>query len=92
MTKLSLEAQAALAAFQEQHELCGPFDGNWQEQCIAAVIRAIANQVTPHAEVLPQKNLESRREAMIWGMLNQSQLTRCRLLAITHELENAPND
>ena len=42
MTKLS-PAQRALAAFNERHELCGPFDDDWVEQCLAAALEAVAN-------------------------------------------------
>jgi hypothetical protein len=41
MTELS-PAQKALAAFNERHELCGPFDDDWVEQCLAAAIQSIA--------------------------------------------------
>jgi len=42
MTNLSPAAQAVLDAFSERYELCGPFDGNWQELCLAAALRAAA--------------------------------------------------
>ena len=42
---LSPAAQAVLDAFSERYELCGPFDGNWQELCLAAAIRAAADIV-----------------------------------------------
>ena len=44
MTELS-PAQKALAAFNERHELCGPFDDDWVEQCLAAAIEELADQV-----------------------------------------------
>jgi hypothetical protein len=31
-----------VAAFNERHELCGPFDDDWVEQCLAAALRAAA--------------------------------------------------
>jgi hypothetical protein len=31
-----------LAAFKDRHELCGPFDDNWPELCLAAALRAVA--------------------------------------------------
>ena len=46
MTKLS-PAQRALAAFNERHELCGPFDDDWVEQCLAAALEDVADQVVP---------------------------------------------
>ena len=42
MTELSPAAQKALAAFNERHELCGPFDDDWVEQCLAAAIEELA--------------------------------------------------
>ena len=47
MTELSPAAQKALAAFNERHELCGPFDDDWVEQCLAAALEAAADQVVP---------------------------------------------
>ena len=38
-------AQKALAAFNERHELCGPFDDDWVEQCIAAALEAVASLI-----------------------------------------------
>ena len=49
MTELS-PAQKALAAFNERHELCGPFDDDWAEQCLAAALEAVADQVVPYLE------------------------------------------
>ena len=46
MTDLS-PAQKALAAFNERDELCGPFDVDWVEQCLAAALEAVADQVVP---------------------------------------------
>jgi hypothetical protein len=44
---LSPVAAVIAAAFAERHELCGPFDDNWPEQCLAAALRAAADQVVP---------------------------------------------
>ena len=33
---------AIVAAFDARYELCGPFDDNWQELCLAATLRAAA--------------------------------------------------
>jgi len=46
MTDLSPAAQA-VAAFNERHELCGPFDDDWVEQCLAAALEDVADQVAP---------------------------------------------
>ena len=42
---LSPASQAVLDAFTDRHELCGPFDDNWQELCLAAALRVAADQV-----------------------------------------------
>ena len=45
MTDLSPAAQAVLDVFSERYELCGPFDGDWQELCLAAALRAVAEKI-----------------------------------------------
>ena len=42
---LSPAARAIVAAFSDRHELCGPFDGNWPELCLAAALRALAGRI-----------------------------------------------
>jgi hypothetical protein len=39
---LSPAAQALVAAFDDRYENCGSFDDNWQELCIAALLRHLA--------------------------------------------------
>jgi len=46
MTELS-PAQKALAAFKERHELSVLVDDDWVEQCLAAALEAVADQVVP---------------------------------------------
>ena len=41
MTDLS-PAQAIAKAFDDRYELLGPLEDDWQEQCLAAVLRAAA--------------------------------------------------
>jgi len=81
-TSLSPAAQAVLDAFRAVPDL---------RDCpsIAAALRAVADQVAPQTEAMPQQDLASRREAMVWGMVNQTQVTRHQLLAIADELEGA---
>ena len=43
----SSRTTAIVQAFDARYELCGPFDGNWQELCLAAALRAAADQVVP---------------------------------------------
>jgi hypothetical protein len=47
MTNLSPAARTIVQAFDERHELLGPLEGNWQEVCLAAALRAAADQVVP---------------------------------------------
>ena len=35
--------RAIVAAFNERHELCGPFDDDWPELCLAAALQALAD-------------------------------------------------
>ena len=82
MTDLSPAAQKALAAFNERHELCGPFDDDWVEQCLAAALEAVADQVVP-------KQLQFREphgSGFRWGAWAAEQEVRSELLAIAAEL------
>jgi len=47
MTNLSPAAKDFVKAFDDRYELLGPFEDNWQEQCIAAVLCAVADEVAP---------------------------------------------
>ena len=80
MTKLSPSAQAVLQSITEISP--APAD-----EIAAAALRAAVDQLVPKSEVMPQQDLESRREAMVWSMVNQTQVTRQQLLAIAAELE-----
>jgi hypothetical protein len=85
MAELSPAAQAVLDAATERWL---DVDDDIPAQVAAAALRAAADQVVPATEVMPQQDLESRREAMVWGMVNQTQVTRQQLLALATELEN----
>ena len=50
MADLSPAAQAIVTAFNDRHELCGPFDHDWVEQCLAAALRAAAREIEPTME------------------------------------------
>jgi len=79
MTELS-PAQKVLDAFNERHELCWPFDDDWAEQCLAAALEAVADQVVPYEkapDLMRSPDLER---------LAQRQHTRAQLLAIAAEL------
>lgn len=79
MTELS-PAQKALAAFNERHELCGPFDDDWVEQCLAAAIEELADQVVPDEPSYMRDAVAS----LDWWSKHDS--IRSELLAIAAEL------
>ena len=73
-------AQKIVTAFNERYELCGPFDDDWIEQCLAAALRAAADQVVP----------EDMRECETYtneAIRLNLQGVRRQLLAIAAELE-----
>jgi hypothetical protein len=79
-TTLSPAAQI-LAAFRERYVETlrpGPFVDHWQEQCLAAALRAAADQVAPSDAVEPRNYLPAAIEC---------QRIRAELLAIAAELE-----
>lgn len=39
--------RAVLVAFSDRYELCGPFDEDWPELCLAAALRALADHQAP---------------------------------------------
>jgi hypothetical protein len=51
MTDLSPAAQAIVKAFDDRYELLGPLEDDWQEQCLAAAIRAAADQADPKTNI-----------------------------------------
>ena len=81
-------AQKIVAAFNERHELCGPCDDDWVEQCIAAAIQALADQVVPEvdlhvsvaADLLP-KDIGAAK----WSARYE---VRSEILALAAELKN----
>jgi hypothetical protein len=48
-------------AFDDRYELLGPFEANWQEVCIAAVLRALAVRING-ADAIRQDILEIAAE------------------------------
>jgi hypothetical protein len=44
-TPFSPAAQSIAKAFDDRYELLGPLEDDWQEQCLAAAIRAAADQL-----------------------------------------------
>jgi hypothetical protein len=45
MTDLSPATASIVQAFDDRYELLGPMEGNWQELCIAAALRALAARI-----------------------------------------------
>jgi hypothetical protein len=45
MTDLSPAAASIVQAFDDRYELLGPMEGNWQEICLAAALRALAARI-----------------------------------------------
>jgi len=89
MTDLSPAAQKVLSAFNERHELCRPFDDDWVEQCLAAALEAVADQVVPFEkapELVPAYGRNSFVPRLDFERLAQRQHTRAQLLAIAAEL------
>jgi hypothetical protein len=77
-------AQKIVAAFNERHELCGPFDDDWVEQCLAAALRAAADQVVPDEP----DYMRAWRRCTDWWDKHDS--IRSELLAIANELDPTP--
>ena len=87
LSPVSPAAQAVLDAYWTEADRLNR-DANYSE-LIAAALRAVADEVTPHMFLKPQENLESQREAMIWGMDKQTQIIRQKVLSIAFELEKS---
>lgn len=83
MTTPSPAAQAIASAFNERYELCGPFDVNWDELCLAAALRAAVDQVAPKCFVATGGDYAA-------GANNERIVIRNQLLAIAAELEAQP--
>jgi hypothetical protein len=81
MTDLSPAVQAIVKAFDDRYELLGPLEDDWQEQCLAAAIRELADQVVPPWDA-PSWDYE-----LVMGTWQESNCIRRELLAIATELE-----
>lgn len=53
MADRSPVTRAMVAAFNARYELCGPFDDNWQELCLAAALRALVEHQRPMWDLGP---------------------------------------
>jgi hypothetical protein len=85
---LSPAAQAVLDAFGKHPLHSDYISDGLLYGALPAALRAAADQVVPPLQIEPQKDLESRRESMEWGMRQQTQITRNQLLAIADQLES----
>ncbi len=83
MADLSPAAAAILRAFEDRHELTGPLEDDWVEQCLAAALRAAADQVVPEDD--PKSFVPSAPRSFAL----QRRATRRQLLALSAELEGA---
>lgn len=81
MADRSPATRATAAAFDARYELCGPFDDNWQDLCLAAALRAAADQVITENRLaaLDTECSAPSRLLLIWA--------RDQLKAIAAELE-----
>ena len=79
MTTLSPASASIVLAFDDRYEICSMFNENWQEECLAAVLRAAADQVAPSDAMEPRNYLP---------MALECQRIRAELLAIAAEMES----
>jgi hypothetical protein len=81
VTELSAAAAGIVQAFDDRYELLGGLEENWQEDCLAAALRAAADQV------VPVDNPLSFSTGAPQAFEIQRRTTRRQLLAIAAELE-----
>jgi hypothetical protein len=81
-TPLSPTAQAIVTAFDDKYENCGQWDDDWQEQCLAAALRAAADQVVPEPS-------DTDKALLSLAAIRNHCKVRDRFLAIAAELEGS---
>jgi len=79
---LSPAAQAILKAFDDRYELLGPLEDDWQEQCLAAALNAVGDQVAPEPPLC-----EPGDSPILQGVWMERRGIRAEILAIAAELE-----
>jgi hypothetical protein len=79
MTDLSPAAQAIVKAFDDRYELLGPLEDDWQEQCLAAALNELADQLWLE---MPLGNTDADA-----GVFAAHRAICAKLLAIATELE-----
>jgi hypothetical protein len=82
-------AEFLAEAFRVRYELCGPFDGNWVELCLAETIRKLVDEMLPYQKepVISKEVTESfLRRVHFW---QSTQNLREELLRIAEIMENS---
>jgi hypothetical protein len=81
MPDLSPAAASIVQAFDDRYELLGGLEENWQEDCLAAALRAVADQVKHEFPLCsPVTEWDSGHDAGIRRALN-------KFLALAAELD-----
>jgi hypothetical protein len=83
-------AQAIVKAFDDCYELLGPLEDDWQEQCIAAALGALADQMPI---TFPMSISDLPEDVCRWlklGYARCDNTNRRWLRAIATELEGQP--
>ena len=83
---LSPAAQAIVQAFDDRYELLGPLEDDWQEQCLAAALRAVADEVVPDMDE-PESGAYNEMHCDI-ELFTDHQRKRATIIAIATELED----
>jgi hypothetical protein len=79
MAELSPAAASIVQAFDDRYELLGGLEENWQEDCLAAALRAAVDQVVP--------DIGYEADCLNEPVESELQCIRNRFLAIAAELE-----
>ena len=87
MAELSRAAQAIVQAFNDRYELCGPLEDDWHEQCLAAALEALADQLAPESQ--PTDSEEWLGQS---AWLQAQQGVRFKILVITAQLRGGQAD
>ena len=88
MTNLSPAAASVVQAFDDRYEI-GMFGENWQEECLAAALRAAADQVVPEGFDYWDGRTGEYGAGCETGQNERNAYIRQALLAIADELEGA---
>ena len=93
MTNIMKDTQLAeflAESFRERYELCGPFDGNWVELCLAETIRKLVDKMLPYQkEPLVSKKAPENLQLRQVHFWQNTQNLREELLRIAEIMENS---